>query len=316
MLIRLLILAAVSATLWNPPPIPGQTANHGSNSTHKPEDQTQYSKNASASALSVAIPKDCNSEALKDDPDCKKAKDKESTVAVSKLPTANVTIERNAKRDIFDWIAYVGSLLLVVAGITGVFVGWRTLKWLRVQTVATKDAARAAFDQTQLIKGKERARLVVNVIRLETLTFGDDGNQIMMKFENIGATLAQNVTACGTTNVVIKDFDPSDLEPFDIGLQDVSPQDVIRSSQSPVETYLVFFLPERWGDDLAIMDRRILIEMRGSVEYEDIFGDRHSTPFNYDLRIPRILKWRNNRVAEVHPFSQWSPSSPSGNLTN
>jgi hypothetical protein len=53
------------------------------------------------------------------------------------------------------------------------------------------------------------------------------------------------------------------------------------------------------------MERRILIEMRGVVEYEDIFGDQHTTPLNYDMRIPKIVKWRGNNVAEVHPMGQW-----------
>src|SRR5208282_4384060 len=154
---------------------------------------------------------------------------------------------------------------------------------------------------------KERAKIMVNVLRLETLNFGiEEGNRIMMQFENIGATHAQNVRASGTAQVVIRDFDPSDLEEFDIGPQDVAPQDVILANHPPLDTYMVFFLPGKWGDDLVFMDRPILVEMRGSVEYEDIFGDRHTTPLDYDMRIPRILRWRGNNVAEVHPFSRWS----------
>ena len=40
------------------------------------------------------------------------------------------------------------------------------------------------------------------------------------------------------------------------------------------------------------MDQPILIEMRGSVEYEDTFGDRHTTSLDYDMRIPRISSVR------------------------
>jgi hypothetical protein len=170
---------------------------------------------------------------------------------------------------------------------------------------AAKESAKAANAQIKIMKDKERARIMVNVIRLETLTFGDNGNQIIMRFENTGPTQAQNVRANGTARVIIKDFDPSDLEPFDVGPQEIAPQDVIRANQPPLETYLVFFIPEKWGDDLVFMERRILIEMRGSVEYEDIFGDRHTTPLNYDMRIPKIVKWRGNSVAEVPPMGQW-----------
>jgi hypothetical protein len=174
-----------------------------------------------------------------------------------------------------------------------------------VAATAAKESAKAANAQIKIMKDKERARIMVNIIRLETLTFGEDGNQILMQFENIGPTQAQNVRASGTARVIIKDFDPSDLEPFDVGPQEIAPQDVIRANHPSVETYLVFFVPEKWADDLVFMERRILIEMRGSVEYEDIFGDRHTTPLNYDMRIPKIVKWRGNNIAEVHPMGQW-----------
>jgi hypothetical protein len=142
---RLAILAAVLAALGSPPPIPGQTANHWSQTTQKPENQTEHSKNPPTLALSVAVSKDCNGETIKNDPDCKKTENKESSIAVSKLITANITIERNAKRDVFDWIAYVGSILLVVVGIGGVRIGVNTLKTIEKQTEISRKALVAQF---------------------------------------------------------------------------------------------------------------------------------------------------------------------------
>jgi hypothetical protein len=130
---------------------------------------------------------------------------------------------------------------------------------------AAKESAKAANAQIKVMKDRERARMVVKVNRLETLSFGGDGNQIIMQFENIGPTQAQNVRATCTAQVVIRDFDPSDFEPLDAGPQEISPQEVFRANQPPVQTYLVFFIPEKWGNDLVSMDRPILIEMRGTL---------------------------------------------------
>jgi hypothetical protein len=258
----------------------------------------------------------------------------EHSVRITGIPSIAITdIHKPWWEYFLDWGQWVFAGLLA-------FVGWQQVRLLRRQekilfgarkeihtqarhmsrqadlmnrnnviTLATaraaNESAKAANAQIKIMKDKERARMMVNVIRLETLTFGEDGNQIIIQFENIGPTQAQNVRANGTAKVVIRDFDPSDLEPFDVGEQEIAPQDVIRANRPPVETYLVFFIPEKWGDDLVYMERRILIEMRGVVEYEDIFGDQHTTPLNYDMRIPKIVKWRGNNVAEVHPMGQW-----------
>jgi hypothetical protein len=258
----------------------------------------------------------------------------EHNVKLASIPPTTLTEKRKTFWDHFyDWGQWVFALMLAIVGCLQVWLLRRQEEILsgarneirsqaahlsrqadlmsrqNVVTLAAaraaQESAKAANSQIKIMKDKERARIMVNVIRLETLTFGNDGNQIMIQFENIGPTQAQNVRGSGTARVIIRDFDPSDLEAYLDDPQDIAPQDVIRANQPPVETYVVFFIPEKWGDDLVFMERRILIELRGSVEYEDIFGDQHTTPLNYNMGIAKIVKWRGNCVAEVHPMGQW-----------
>lgn len=60
------------------------------------------------------------------------------------LNTQSIAIVSGPKRDIWDWIAYSGNLLLVGAGIAGIIVAIKTLKRVSEQTKATMDAAIAA----------------------------------------------------------------------------------------------------------------------------------------------------------------------------
>lgn len=290
-------------------PVLGQTPDHGSESSHNPKQQTA-SGNTPAKPTITIIEKNCESDQFKNDADCKHTENNEQTVAISKLPTTNVAVQRS---DPYDWLAYWTGIVLVVVGIVGIFVGWRTLRWLRVQTIATQDAAKAANDSTaialsqiQMMKDKERARLIVKVVCPDVIQFGtNEGNRITLQIENIGATLAQNVAGIGEMKVRIRQLDPEGF--IDIGPQELVLPSVMRENLPIFETYLVFDLSEKWGDELALIHREpILVEMRGAIDYEDIFGGKHSTQLCYNLRIPWIMKWRNNSIGEVHPMSQWS----------
>jgi hypothetical protein len=311
MLKRLAILAVLLAVVCLAPTL-GQTANHGRQADHEPRQQTDASEGPAKPPVAV-IEKDCDSEHFKDGSDCKATGNEDRPVTVSKLPTANVSIQSNAKRDIFDWIAYAGGILLVVVGLSGVYVGVKTIKLLKDQTDAAQKTAQAALDQTKLIRDKERARIMVNILRIEKLYIGiEPGNKIMMQVENVGATQAQNVRGEFEATIVVDGFDP--LNTRDDEVQDMVLHNVMRPNQPPVETYLFFFIPEEWSEDIGIVNPRITIAIRGFVRYEDIFGEPHVTPFRYKFVIPRILKWAGNDVAETHPFSHWMQDGSEGNI--
>jgi hypothetical protein len=65
----------------------------------------------------------------------------------------------------------------------------------------------------------------------------------------------------------------------------------------------------------AIKRQAKILEVRGIVCYEDVFGDRHYTKFGYDMVIPKLVgKWEGT-VAKIHPFSRWyqPKDDPHGN---
>jgi hypothetical protein len=109
---------------------------------------------ATTAPTPLVTPKDCSSEAFKDDPECKKTEDKPSTVVISKLPTADISIQRNANRDLPDWIAFGAGILLTAVGIWGIIVARRGV-------IATEVAANAAKASGDAFVDAERAWILV-----------------------------------------------------------------------------------------------------------------------------------------------------------
>jgi len=164
------MVALVLAALWGVEPILGQTAQREDGSRHNPEKQTNGSQNPSVPTLTI-IQKNCDSEAFKNDSDCKATKDKQSTVAVSKLPTAHVTIDGNAPRDRYDWVAYIGSLLLVVAGLGGIGVGITTLCYLR------KQAAEMQLQRKAMVRTLTEIRRQADLMDIQAGEARESGKQ-------------------------------------------------------------------------------------------------------------------------------------------
>jgi hypothetical protein len=105
MLKRLAILVVLAVVCC--PPVPGQTPDHGSQPSHNPKQQTANGNAPSKPAITI-IEKNCDSDQFKNDADCKHAENNEQTVAVSKLPTTNISIQRS---DGYDWLAYWAAIV-------------------------------------------------------------------------------------------------------------------------------------------------------------------------------------------------------------
>jgi hypothetical protein len=161
MLKRLTILAVLLAVVCSIP-VPGQTTDHGSQPRHNPKQRTDSDKSPAKPTITI-VEKNCDSDQFKNDTDCKAAENKESTVAISKLPATNVSIESNAKRDIFDWVAYTFSILLACVGFWGILVARRGVEATEEAAKGALESAKAANAQIQLMKDKERTRLVIRV---------------------------------------------------------------------------------------------------------------------------------------------------------
>ena len=229
-------------------------------------------------------------------------------------------------KDKYDFFAFGASIVLTVVGIFGVFAAIITLRKLERQTKGTEDAANAALKQIQLMKNKERARITVEVLPIETLEFGINHNRVMLKFSNIGVTHAFNVYAEGDARAIVLEnielmkgflkkiprsfINKPEFEPPPLELEDLVVPTVLQSGASYGDTWVAFIFPEEWQDAILLRPQ-IAIEVRGEIRYQDVFGDNHSTKFSYDMRISKwgeVSREGSAPIRPYSPFSQWRES--------
>jgi len=304
MLKRLAILAVFLASCWSLEPIPGQTANHGGYASDEQQHQAGDSKGPDKPTITL-IEKDCNSEQFKGDADCKKAENNESSVSISKFPTANVSIQSNAKRDFPDWVSFWVSFALAVAGFGGVGVGVFTVLYIKRQTslmekqtgileksvAAAKSSAAAANAQIELIKNKERAQVSIDLEELD-LVYDQkrDGYPVRFMIVMDGTTRATIEHESIIAYLADSPIRRMAWEPLGLG-------GVFRPEASPFHG-TIFIQSQDESDPFnerdirriqLISERKLDVYVTGKISYQDIFGDR------WELGIDRI--W--------HPFSMY-----------
>jgi hypothetical protein len=215
-----------------------------------------------------------------------------------------------------------------VANYLLVFVGLATCIVIICQTIQTKKAAKAAQSsaatanaQIKMMKDKERARISVEILPIETLEFGSGNNRVMLKLSNFGYTHALNVRGEGDARALIfedkvvqkgqfrlpdlRAYSAPLIEPLPFEFEDIGIPSVILANSPPIETWIGFIFPEEWEDEILLRPR-IAIEVCGTIEYEDMFGDGHTTKFSYDMR---IAKWGNVSPSGSAPIRPYSPFS-------
>jgi hypothetical protein len=209
------------------------------------------------------------------------------------------------------------------------FTAWLTLraikrqaKTMEMQVKDAQDAANAAAETTKAtleaiqrqakelsrqnknMISKERARIAVKIVRIDTLDFYDT-NVVKVQIENFEPTHALNVRAIGGARPVIKDMEEPNWFTDDL----VFPvEKVIRANSAPSEGTMYFFFPEELPSEISPADLAVRIEARGSIEYDDVFGQPHVTPFSYLMNIPKTSHLPKSNLFKVHPFSQWRES--------
>jgi uncharacterized membrane protein YidH (DUF202 family) len=244
--------------------------------------------------------------------------------------------------------ANLSNWILAALGIIGGIVAIRTLGLIERQAdimeqqakdaqasgvqatkiaLATAQAAQASADaakaQIQMMRDKERARISVEILQIDSLEFGSGSNRITLRFSNFGYTHALNVKASGDARALLFSspihlaglprisfcsayknpaFDPLPFECEDLGVPSV-----LLASSATTDTWVAFIFPDEWKDEI-LMRPKIAIEVQGIVEYEDMFGDPHFTKFNYEMRIPKWGEVNPSGSAPIRPsssFSQW-----------
>ena len=155
-----------------------------------------------------------------------------------------------------------------------------TLLVIAWQSTETREAAKSADAQIQMMKDKERARIAVDFPPSDLkLDDGPEWTQAMnvvfagteIKVINFGGTSAFNVTALGQ----IGRKDSRALEPLDITT-------VLKSNTDAITTDVIALL--RGKNHVAdVKNRTEILYLVGTIKYDDIFGEASRNPFSISL---------------------------------
>jgi hypothetical protein len=197
-----------------------------------------------------------------------------------------------------------------------------------VSAMAADESSKAANAQIQMIKNKERARIALAIVEPDVLEFGSNNNSIKIIISNLGPTHAWNVKATGDARGILYEDRPRmigkvrmpDLhtytrnpihDPVEFREEDLDAPRVIFANAKDIEIWISFAFPEEWDDDILLRPH-LAIQARGSVEYEDVFGDSHETSFSYEMRISKWGEVNPEGTAVIKPFSPFSRWFPIG----
>jgi hypothetical protein len=157
-----------------------------------------------------------------------------------------------------------------------------TAKATALNAVAAEESAKAANAQIQLMKAKERARLIVTPIGFkETAIVPWDFSYLQMKVSNEGFSAAVNISA---KVAVFTTPNKTALAPH--GLEERAIDPFITSRASTVLEIL--YVDEHEIDKMDLTEpgstsKQFRTGVAGIVTYEDVFGDRHETSFRYEF---------------------------------
>lgn len=105
-----------------------------------------------------------------------------------------------ATRDLYDWVAYWASLLLVAVGMGGIWVATLTLRKIERQTKAGEDGAAAALLNAESLINAERGRLIIS--------FERPGKQaVAINVKNAGRTVVKATHVFATSVMLASNVD-------------------------------------------------------------------------------------------------------------
>ena len=157
-----------------------------------------------------------------------------------------------------------------------------------------------------MMMDKERARIQVTPVDFDTVYLDESmSNHMSIEFLNLGPTHAFNVRAEGDGWFTVKDFDPQEFELTDLVLP------AVLRSNVPESTWVPLVFDGKAGDEVRDMKAKTLIEMMGSVEYEDVFGECHKTGFHYRMFVYNWIKAESSEGAvKMKRMGGWSKTGP------
>jgi hypothetical protein len=271
MLKSLAIFAVVFTITQASIPIPRQTPNRSTPDSQKQYDGSDHSKNPSPTASLVAMPKQ--------DDGGNKAEPQERSDEDQK-PAINVTNPAPVPES-WTWhdkVAWGAGLVLVVVGFLAVCAAYKTLK-------AVEKQAKLTDDQIQMVKSKERAKLVVKLGELFLYKNSGviSGDEVHWSVRLYGITEASDIF--GDCLACIGD--PKGNIAYTFGLMGdrialpevISPEDRIKNGSVELRSTLSGAAEGPVPGYELIWQGSVFVYCAGFVNYKDVFGDRWVVSF-------------------------------------
>jgi hypothetical protein len=193
-----------------------------------------------------------------------------------------------------------------------------TLLSIAEQTIQTKKAARAALvsakaanDQIQLIKNKERARIAVNIADSSGDNIDEGTWPVKLVIANEGATHAFDALLL-VAYIVLPSLDLPDLPP-------IKSRPIPSTIKADTEYVTGEIQPDVKTAEISMEDvweGRLFVHLRGAVVYKDVFGDSHGTDFHFvwQVRTKPIASPSERGDAFAFEFSSaWVRPNTQGN---
>jgi len=273
--IKFLIVAVLLTVLQTVPPVPRQAADSPASTSRKIQ---KKGNNNQAPPAPSQPPNNTTAAPTPNDKGQNQTADDAQHAIVIRKP---IPVSVSTHRDWFDWGVWVFSGLLVVVGILQGIVLWRQAKLMKAHATHLENVANAANENIEVVKSKERARLVIESKPLN-LNLGADslGPVIEFRVKIFGETIAEikNSGCVGywsNLGSVLNDPDLMDMIISPI----ISLPTTIAPHTPPIETFTILTADSQ--EIIEIKNDRLFVGIRGWIDYQDVFGRNQTTRFRY-----------------------------------
>ena len=229
-----------------------------------------------------------------------------------------------------EWvIVYITTIYVVITALMLIAIK-RQGKYMKRQTdiledsvTAAQTGANAAAAQIQMMKEKERARLSIEPLPLTAFSINTEFQRIDFSITNFGSTFATQVRVISTCSLGRKredcladdaiSIDPQMTVPGDIlsdhleeGRRDVSWIKVLATDNPTRITVPLFWYPSAKDAERIYST---YINVKGRVDYDDIFGEHHFFRFRYSfhlLKVGACREWMQGAELPIESVAKWS----------
>jgi hypothetical protein len=274
------LLAVVQASV----PVPRKTADGPARASNHVDKAAQAAQTPTPAAMAPVDPIQADpAQDTRQNPD---PKDAGKTVVIGKLPTVSVG------RDWADWVLWIFSGLLAIAGLCGIGFAYKTLKLIERQTKAGEDAAKAAFLNAEAVVLSQRPWLFIPMgdefSEIGDPLLPDTGDkrfcQVKFELKNFGHTPARIIEQqihlyVGKSPETVPD--PMAFEPLIPVIEDYT---LPQGTRVPVQATLQPKLDLDPQDRKGLLVRARFLWLCGYIKYREA-SDSPMRPLAYETRI-------------------------------